>query len=293
MLDGLVIQYLTSADMVPGRPGARADLWELEAQLAELVPALSRRGARLDLQVWTEGDSLGKNAGVVVIGTPWDYSTSLDSFLGRLGDIDVPLLNPLAIVRENADKRYLASLEWAGLPIVPTEWAQDLVADDLPAALQRWGGPIVVKKVVGACAAGQVLWKGEGQPPEPPAGAVMVQPFLPGAVEFGELSLVYFDRRFSHAVHKVPAPGDYRVQSVYGGRERPCDPPAAAVDIGRRALEAVEGELLIARVDLVPDGATWRVMELELIEPYLYAVEGPGMGERFADALASILRRIA
>jgi len=39
-----------------------------------------------------------------------------------------------------------------------------------------------------------------------------------------------------------------------------------------------------------PDG-NLALMELELIEPYLYPEQGPGMGERFADALVRLLHR--
>jgi hypothetical protein len=46
----------------------------------------------------------------------------------------------------------------------------------------------------------------------------LIQPFLPHIHSHGEWSFVYFDDgsgslRFSHAVVKRPAPGDFRVQS--------------------------------------------------------------------------------
>ena len=36
----------------------------------------------------------------------------------------------------------------------------------------------------------------------------------------GEVSLVFFDNRFSHAVRKRPGAGDWRVQEEHGGSER-------------------------------------------------------------------------
>jgi hypothetical protein len=41
---------------------------------------------------------------------------------------------------------------------------------------------------------------------------VLVQPFLPEIQSTGELSLLFFDGTFSHAVCKRPKAGDYRVQ---------------------------------------------------------------------------------
>jgi glutathione synthase/RimK-type ligase-like ATP-grasp enzyme len=48
---------------------------------------------------------------------------------------------------------------------------------------------------------------------------VLVQPFLPEIQSGGELSLLFFDGVFSHAVSKRPKAGDYRVQFEFGGSD--------------------------------------------------------------------------
>jgi len=48
---------------------------------------------------------------------------------------------------------------------------------------------------------------------------VLVQPFLPEIQSGGELSLLFFDGVFSHAVCKRPKAGDYRVQFEFGGSD--------------------------------------------------------------------------
>ena len=93
---------------------------------------------------------------------------------------------------------------------------------------------------------------------------------------------------------KAPAAGDYRVQSVYGGVERVYEPSEAELAAARAVVAAVPNtppeSLLIARVDFVRDEVgTLRVMELELIEPYLYPEQGPQMGVVFAEALERAL----
>ena len=115
----------------------------------------------------------------------------------------------------------------------------------------------------------------------------LVQPFLPAAQHEGEYSFVFCGGELSHALVKRPAAGDYRVQSVYGGTEQVVHPSAADLDLARAVLAAAPGEALYARVDMMrgPDGGLL-LMELELIEPYLYPQQGPELGPRFAAALA-------
>jgi len=57
---------------------------------------------------------------------------------------------------------------------------------------------------------------------------------------------------------------------------------------GRRAIEAVPGKPLYARVDLLCSGGDFLIMELELIEPSLYLRMHPDAPKRFADALTAV-----
>ena len=99
----------------------------------------------------------------------------------------------------------------------------------------------------------------------------LVQPYVPSVAERGERSLIFFGGRFSHAVDKIPARGDYRVQEMYGGRYRRHQPTPPEMAAAERALAAAPADaLLYARVDLVEGGDGPLVMELELIEPELF-----------------------
>ena len=107
------------------------------------------------------------------------------------------------------------------------------------------------------------------------------------------------DKQSKHAVLKRPRSGDYRVQSVYGGVEQTHtatpDQIAVASDILAAARELCgEPGFLYARVDMARglDGLL-KLMELELIEPYLYlpfAEDGAdAAADRFTAALESRL----
>ena len=45
----------------------------------------------------------------------------------------------------------------------------------------------------------------------------ILQPFINSIKKDGELSLIFFNKDFSHALSKVPKKGDFRVQEEHGG----------------------------------------------------------------------------
>src|SRR5690606_11631898 len=49
-------------------------------------------------------------------------------------------------------------------------------------------------------------------------GDWLIQPYLPEITTQGELSLIFFNGIFSHAVQKKPKAGDFRVQRQFGGQ---------------------------------------------------------------------------
>ena len=114
-----------------------------------------------------------------------------------------------------------------------------------------------------------------------------MQPFLPEIQSEGEWSLIYFDGEFSHAVVKRPAAGDYRVQETFGGQMTPTDPPAAVLEGAQAALAASGPPPTYARVDGVVVNGRFLLMELELIEPYLFLPQSPDAASKLATAVAA------
>jgi hypothetical protein len=139
-----------------------------------------------------------------------------------------------------------------------------------------------------------LIGRGDALPREEelPPGRAMMQAFVESILTEGEYSLLFFGREFSHAVRKLPRAGEYRIQAVYGGRDGAHTPSAAELGAAQRVIDAVPGELLYARVDMVraADGGLM-LMELELIEPYLYPVEGDDFAGRFAGALEGMINK--
>jgi hypothetical protein len=116
-----------------------------------------------------------------------------------------------------------------------------------------------------------------------------VQPLEPSVLTEGELSLIYFGGEYSHAVRKIPATGDFRVQERHGGDVVGHTPTAIQRDVAAAALAVAPCPTTYARVDLVrlDDPA---VMELEIIEPELFLGRDPAAADRFAALLADLVR---
>lgn len=299
------VAFLSAACMQAGHAEERADAWEHERELAPLRTACARRGIELATLVWDDpgldADRIASFA-AFVIGTTWDYTQRPAAFLAALERFAAhgPVLNPLPCVRWNLRKTYLRDLAERGAPVVPTVFREHADRATIEAAFDELDADeLVVKPEVGAGAWRQArVRRGAPLPSaaELPPERTLIQPFLPAAATEGEYSFVFFDGTFSHCARKIPAAGDYRVQSLFGAREEVHEPTAHELGLARDVLQAaseITGErLFLARVDMLRgrDGEP-ALMELELIEPYLYPDQGPGLGEAFATALERRLAR--
>jgi glutathione synthase/RimK-type ligase-like ATP-grasp enzyme len=121
----------------------------------------------------------------------------------------------------------------------------------------------------------------------------IVQSFMPEIHSTGEISLIYFNKQYSHAVLKTPAQGDFRVQADYGGSATAYQPSQKLIEAGAEILARVPQTLLYARVDGVVRNNQLFLMELELIEPELFFHLAPCSRERFVTATIDILNSTA
>ncbi len=219
---------------------------------------------------------------------PGDWALLLD----RLERHGLPIANPVETLRWNTRKTYLAELEAAGAPVIPTQFVERLTPDAIAEAHGRFGRELVAKPQLSAGAHQTVRLSLGGEAAGAPSGPAMLQPFLPAVAEEGEFSLFYFDRRFSHAVAKRATGGDFRVQFQYGGQSAAIAAPAAARDAAERVLAATRMRLVYARIDLLrgPDDDFYLV-ELEAIEPDLFLEYAPDGGAAFAQSMRRALEK--
>lgn len=290
------IGFLACQGTLPGSPVRRADAHEHDCQVEALRAGFDPASLELVELDWRAPLDLFAGLPLVLLGTVWDYQDHEAAFLTRLEQLaalGITVCNPANVVRWNIDKSYLRDLAAAGAPAIPTLWPDDPTGAEIAAAFDHFGcDDLVIKRRVGAGAEGQLRFSRETAPPADwrYGHRAMVQPFLPEILADGETSFLFVDGQFSHAVRKTAAPGDYRIQSIYGGQERAVMPPPEDIAAAQAVVRAIPGETpLYARIDMIRHQGALAVMEAELIEPYLYPRQGPRLGDMLAQA---VLRRL-
>lgn len=256
-----------------------------------LGPALRRKGVTVEAPAWSAAGVDWGGYDLVKLSTPWDYHERPDEFRAWLREVDAAtnLQNPLPIVEWNLDKRYLRELDGAGVATIPTIWSEPGAEAAALAELERCGwSTIVIKPVIDLNAMNLVripatlaerMLANFDRP-------VLVQPYVETIESAGELSLVHVAGELTHALRKLPAPGDFRIQPLYGGTHARIEPSAEQVEAAERAVAQAPGEPLYARVDLIGDeDGRPLVTELELIEPSLYLDVHPPAAVTLAEAM--------
>lgn len=253
---------------------------------------LRAAGVEVEGRTWTEATDLAAFDLVLPL-LAWGYHRQLAQWLDHVRgweEAGVRLRNPASVLRWNADKSYLGRLAARGAPVVPTRYVDRIDAEILAGAAAAFGTERVVAKPVSSAGAWRTIrWPGDAAE-DGPAGAGMIQPYLPSIESAGEVSMLFFGGRFSHAIVKRPQPGDYRVQPEYDGIITAHRPDADEFAAAEKVLGAIGEALLYARVDLVR-GLSGRpeLIEVEAIEPDLYLGHDALGGAAYAEALLAAL----
>ena len=255
-----------------------------------LIAALAGAGVAASNPVWDDPSVDWSSYDLVVVRSTWDYTLRREEFLSWA--CAVPrLANPAAVLRWNTDKRYLAELAAAGVPVVPT----DFVAPGETYAVPAYEH--VVKPTVSAGARDTRRFAAGADSTDHATAllaagrTVMVQPYQRAVDEVGETAVLFFLGRHSHAAGKaavlVPDLADPNAVAI-----TPREASAAELEVAQAALAGVPWPepLLYARIDLVPgpDGEPV-LMELEITEPSLFLARSAGAADRFAAAICSLL----
>lgn len=255
---------------------------------------LEARGAKVSATPWDLISSDDSGRSLVCLRSTWDYHLRSAEFRRWVEAFRPPrstLWNPAETVLWNLDKTYLRELAAAGIAIPHTRWFDPGQRPDIDAFLGESGiSRAVLKPRVSATAHGtHLVGRGTGISdadwgPLETSGSLL-QSFVPEIESRGEASLVFLAGGLSHSVRKLPATGDFRVQSDFGGRfERVAASPALRA-FGEAVLTAVARPWLYARVDAIETETGPVLMELELIEPDLFLELAPAGAGILAEAL--------
>lgn len=271
-----------------------ADQPDITASDRLYAEALRRRGLKIVGAAWDGPRAAFDGAAAVVLRSTWGYYRALAEFRAWTEAMaaSTRLFNPIGLVRWNLRKDYVGTLATAGIRTPGTR----IVAREA-AAIERvfdetgWQRAVVKPASGGGGYSVELLSRATvaDAVARLAAGDVLVQEFLPEIAD-GELSMVYFDGVFSHAIRKRPPKGEFRSNSRYGPTRAAEVPADGVAEQGAAALRVLPEMPLYARVDgVVRDGALI-VIEVEVLEPSLFMEFDPPSAERFAEATIKRLR---
>src|SRR5579859_2369019 len=261
-----------------------------------LLPLLAQRSVEATLVDWRDPAADFGAFDLLVLRSCWDYHLRALEFTSWLGSVakNVAVLNAVPSVLWNSNKMYLRELKSRGLEIPPTCFvpAGALPGENDLEQMRSWP-QAVVKPAISASAHNTQLVSRESLASPAQLAAMMhgqaflVQQFVTEVKTKGEISFIYIDGAYSHAVLKRPAAHDFRVQQEHGGSAELIHPP----DSLRKQADAVATgvpqvrESLYCRIDAIEKDGKLVLMELELIEPELFLGLAEGAARRFADAI--------
>ncbi len=270
--------------------------WEVDD--VPLHAAFAKRGVEVVRPNWDDPTFDWGRCDACLIRTTWDYMERQDEYLewARRVAAMTKLFNPYELVRWNTDKHYLRDLESRGVPITPTVWIEAGSSIDLRQVLSQKGYKrAFIKPVIGATARETLRFEATEAGIEAATRhldrmlideSMILQPYQQSVETEGELSVVMIDGEFTHAVRKIPVPGDYRVQDDFGATDGPVTLSDEELGLAEEIVRRIDGEWLYARVDFLrdQDGALM-LSELELVEPLLFFRHCPQAADRLAESL--------
>ncbi|WP_299825044.1 hypothetical protein [uncultured Pontibacter sp.] len=269
-----------------------------------LFDYLTQKGLAVSYQIWDDPQVDWSKFDLIILKSPWDYFDKIDAFytwLAKLEQLNCRVLNPVATVRWNADKRYLKDVQDKGMKIVPTIWLEKGSKFTPAEAFTALGAEkIIVKPSVSGGAKNTFALNPTDAEAKTQSinellqeEAFLVQPFVEEIKTKGEWSFLFFNGAYSHTVLKTVKPGDFRVQHFFGGTIHTPEPPAALLETAHNIVDGFAQGCLYARVDGVEINGELYLMELELIEPFLFMATSEGAFERYYQAVMEHLQEMA
>lgn len=265
---------------------------------ALVVPYLAKQGVSVEAVPWDDRGIDWTIYDAVILRSTWDYHLRYKEFtfwLSRLKSENINIWNNVDTLIWNIDKSYLLELVEKGVDIIPT-MIIDVLNDMIISQIQKWD-QIVIKPVHGGsaynvkkfAASQKFLWISyinkllcDGK--------VIIQEFQ-NEIFQGEYSLIFFNKKYSHAVIKIPKMNEFRSQIDYGGVETSIKVSPVIISQAEQVLQSLKEPFLYARVDGLIINDVFMLMELELAEPYLFLETDTDAPKKFSEVIETVVYR--
>lgn len=252
-----------------------------------VLKALEALNLKVNRVAWNDTSfdwSTTKNA---LFRTTWDYFEHFETFKQWITETAVKtrFINSASLISWNIDKHYLKALSLKGIKIPKTLFIEPGENANLLQAIQKAknnfnfnSDEFVLKPCVAAGAHHTYKFhfseweKHDAVFKELITNeALMLQEFQKSIVQDGEISMVLFNGRFTHAVVKKAKEGDFRVQDDYGGTVALYEASNEQIKFAEAVIDACHEQPIYARVDIFEDNeGELALAELEIFEPELW-----------------------
>ena len=253
-------------------------------------------GLKVTRKAWDDPYTDWSITKAVLFRSTWDYFDRFDTFSPWLNEISLKtkLFNSKALILWNIDKHYLSTLAEYGVAIPKTIFIKRGSKRQLKDIFYSldWSKAVLKPCISGA---GRHTYLIEGSSVISYESIfkilisqeeMMLQEFQENIMAQGEISMMVFNGKFTHAVLKKAKPGDFRVQDDFGGTVHNYTPSIKEIEFALKAVKACNELPLYARVDIFYDNNNQLALgELELIEPELWFRLNPNAASVLADAI--------
>lgn len=267
-----------------------------------VVEALQAEGLKVVRKSWDDPHFDWSTTKLALFRTTWDYFDRFPEFSKWFENTSklTQFINSKELITWNIDKHYLRDLSKSGVHIPRTVFIEKgtktTLVEAIANAKSEYGfstDTFILKPCVSGAARHtykfqindidqyetifQKLVSEE---------AMILQEFQGNIVSEGEISMMVFNGKFTHAVLKIAKPGDFRVQDDFGGSVHEYVPSNDQIAFAEKVVNAAPELPVYARVDMFKDNNDdWALAELEIFEPELWFRRNPKAAEILAQAV--------
>lgn len=264
-----------------------------------LIPELAKHNIVAEAVIWDDPNVIWTDFDYLIFRNTWDYyekESQFNLWLATIKKLGIKTLNSIYIIEKNKHKFYLRDFQEKGITIIPTIFIDKTTHLNLSGKIPSNWKKAVIKP---SFSAGSYLTEVFEIADVDKINAkyqniartieLLLQEFKPEIETEGETSLIFFNKKFSHAINKKPKAGDFRIQVQFGGMYTSIPPSAEVMQQAQNIVNTFPNQLLYARVDGIIINNKIQLMEVECIEPDLYFNYSEGSLQRFVNSILKLI----
>lgn len=264
-----------------------------------VLESLQKVGLNATRVDWARKDFDWNDARFLLFRTTWDYFYKWTEFSNWVEETKKKSLfiNPISTIKWNLDKHYLLEMQESGVNIAPTKIIKKWSNEKLEQVFDNAGmKELVLKPLVSG--GGRHTYRIDKSNISQYESVfrslikdedMMIQEFQNNVPIEGEISLMFFGGRYSHAILKKAKNGDFRVQDDFGGTVHDHVASTEEIEFSTYAIKQVDPIPVYGRVDIFRDNNNdLALAELELIEPELWFRNHPPAADMLAEEIVKL-----